>query len=281
MERLLFRVKVQPRGVFSSTRRRYETAVNLTFPQRGGRFPPMRSLGGVFVVVCSGVCFAGAHLSRAQEATSANLPDQFQTGEMIQTQKAKKKKAEATSQILATVPTQDTAPVPEHTLPAAEEVPTRIAPAEEKKAEPNQSAASMPPTQKPATPTEQAPSAEEPEVVAVPVEKKSRPRKRPRPAVQPEAASISAPVPMSFSVAQSIAITAPLPEYTYEMKRRNLSGSGICVVVVDTATGTVTNATMFQSTGSPLLDKLTIQTFKSWKFKPGTVSQVRVPISYE
>ena len=241
----------------------------------------MRSRGGVLVVVCTGVCFAGAHLSRAQEATSANLPDQFQTGEMIQTQKAKKKKAEATSQILATVPTQDTAPVPEHTLPAAEEVPTRIAPAEEKKAEPNQSAASMPPTQKPATPTEQAPSAEEPEVVAVPVEKKSRPRKRPRPAVQPEAASISAPVPMSLSVAQSMAITAPLPDYTYEMKRRNLSGSGICVVVVDIATGTVTNATMFQSTGSPLLDKLTIQTFKSWKFKPGTVSQVRVPISYE
>ena len=51
-------------------------------------------------------------------------------------------------------------------------------------------------------------------------------------------------------------------------------------MTVDTATGTVTNATMFQSTGSPLLDKLTIQTFKSWRFKPGTVSQVRVPISY-
>ena len=45
-------------------------------------------------VVCTGVCFAGAHLARAQEATSANLPDQFQTGEMIQIHKPKKKKAE-------------------------------------------------------------------------------------------------------------------------------------------------------------------------------------------
>ena len=240
----------------------------------------MRSRGGVLIVVCTGVCFAGAHLSRAQEATSANLPDQFQTGEMIQTQKAKRKKAEATSQTLATVPTQDTAPVPEHSLPAAE-VPAQIAPAEEKKAESNRSTASMPPSQKPANPTEQAPSAEEPEVVAVPAEKKSRPRKRPRPAVQPEAASISAPVPMSLSVAQSMAISAPLPDYPYEARRRNLTGSGICVVTVDTATGTVTNATMFQSTGSPLLDKLTLQTFKSWRFKPGTVSEVRVPISYE
>jgi TonB family protein len=232
-------------------------------------------------VVCTVVCFARGHLSRAQEATSANLPDQFQTGEMIQIQKPKKKKkTEPSSQIAATAPKQDTAPVPEQT-PAAPEVPTQIAPAEDKKAEPNRSTASLPPNQKPATPTEQAPPAEEPAVVAVPAEKKPRPRKRLRPAVQPEGASIPASVPMSLSVAQSMAISAPLPEYTYEAKRRNLTGSGICIVTVDTATGTVANATMFQSTGSPLLDKLTTQTFKSWRFKPGTVSQVRVPISYE
>jgi TonB family protein len=241
----------------------------------------MRSRGGVLVVVCSGVCLAGAHPTQAQEATSANLPDQFQTGEMIQIQKPKKKKPEATSQTLATVATQDTAPVPEHTPPAAQEVPQQIAPAEEKKAESNRSTASMPPNQKPATPTEQAPPGEESAVVALPEEKKPRRKKRPRPAVQTEAANISAPVPMSLSVAQSMAISAPLPEYPYEAKRRHLTGSGICLVTVDTATGTVTNATMFQSTGSPLLDKLTIQTFKSWRFKPGTVSEVRVPISYE
>jgi len=232
------------------------------------------------VVVYTGVCFAGAHLAQAQEATSANLPDQFQTGEMIQIHKPKKKKAESISQTVATAPKQDTAPVPEQPL-ASEEGPTQIAPVVEKKAEPNSSTASMPPNQKPATPTERPPSAEQPEVVAVPAEKKHRPRKRPRVAVQPEAASISAPVPVSLSVAQSMASTAPLPDYTYEMKRRNLSGSGVCVVTVDSATGTVTNATMFQSTGSTMLDKLTIQTFKSWRFKPGTVSQVRVPISYE
>ena len=230
--------------------------------------------------VCTGVCFAGAHLTQAQEATSANLPDQFQTGEMIQIHKPKKKKTESASQTVATAPKQDTAPVPEQPL-APEEGPAQIAPGVEKKAEPNRSIASMPPNQKPAPTIEQASSAEEPEVVATPVEKKHRSRKRPRPAVQPEAVTISAPVPMSLSVAQSMAITAPLPDYTFEMKRRNLSGSGNCIVTVDSATGTVTNATMFQSTGSPLLDKLTIQTFKSWRFKPGTVSQVRVPISYE
>lgn len=241
----------------------------------------MPARGVSLFVVCTGICFASAQLSRAQEATSANLPDQFQTGEMIQIQKPKKKKGEKSSQKIATAK-QDTAPVPEQ-APGAEEVPAQSAPAEEKKIEPNRNTASMPPIQKPATPTEQAPSAEDSAVVAVPRERKTRPRKRARraPAVEPEAPSISAPAAMSLSVAQSMATTAPLPEYTYEMKRRNLSGNGVCVVTVDPTTGAVTDATMSQSTGTPLLDKLTIQTFKSWRFKPGTVSQVRIPISYE
>ena len=231
------------------------------------------------ILVCAAVWFAGAHLTRAQEATSANLPDQFQTGEMIQIQKSKKKKNESKSQTLATAPKQDAAPVPEQ-MPAVEEAPTQIAPTEEKKAEHKGSPVSMPPNQKPATSTEQAHPAEKREV-AVPSEKKPRLRKRHRPAVEPAAATISELVLVSFSVAQSMAITAPLPGYTYEMKRRNLSGSGVCLVTVDPATGTVTNAAMFQSTGNPLLDKLTTQTFKNWRFKPGTVSRVQVPISYE
>ena len=239
---------------------------------------PARTVSAV--VVCTGVCFASAHLTPAQEATSANLPDQFRTGEMIQIQKSKKKKTASNSPTVATAPKEDTAPVPEQ-MPAAEESPTHVIPAEEKKAEPNRSTASMPPSQKSAAPTEQVSPAEETEVGAVPAEKKHRPRKRHRPAVEPVAANVSEPVPVSLSVAQSMAITAPLPDYTYEMKRRNLSGNGVCIVTVDPATGTVTNAMMFQSTGNPLLDKLTTQTFKNWRFKPGTVSRVRVPISYE
>lgn len=242
----------------------------------------MRARSVTFFAVCTGVCFAGAHLSRAQEATSANLPDQFQTGEMMQIQKSKKKKAESTSPVIATAPNQNTAAVPEQ-KPAPEELPPQIV-TEEKTAEPSRSNASTLPSQKVAHVTEHAPPAEESATAAAPVEKKVRPKKRLSAPVQPasgELASIAEPVPMSLSVAQSMAISAPLPQYTYEAKRRNLNGSGTCVVTVDVATGRVTDARMFQSTGSPMLDKLTIQTFKSWRFKPGTVSQVRVPISYE
>ena len=233
------------------------------------------------VAVWTGLCFAGAHLTRAQEATSANLPDQFQTGEMIQIQKPKKKKAESNSQTVATAPEEDSAPVPMQ-MPAAIEATTHVAPPEEEKADRKPSTVSMPPSQKSTLPSEQPkPSAEEQEVVAVPPPKKPRLRKRRAPVAHPEAPRISSPVAMSFSVAQSMALTAPMPDYTYEMKRRNLAGSGVCFVTVDPATGTVTNATMSQSTGSPLLDKVTTQTFRSWRFKPGTVSEVRIPISYE
>jgi|SRR5262245_19241221 len=239
----------------------------------------MRGRGGILVVVCAGVAFAGVHVARTQEATSANLPDQFQTGEMIQTEKSKKKKARSASQTVSSAPKENASPASEQTA-AAKELPTQIV-TEEKKADPTPGIASAPQTQKLAPVSEHAPPEEESAAAAEPAEKKPRAKKRPRPAAQPEMASLAAPVPMSLSVAQSMAITAPLPGYTYEAKRRNLTGSGVCVVTVDPTTGTVTNAMMYQSTGNPLLDKLTIQTFKSWRFKPGTMSQVRVPISYE
>ena len=232
------------------------------------------------LVVCTTVWFAGAHATQAQEATSANLPDQFQTGEMIQTQRSKKKKTESSSKTIATSPKQDTAPIPEE-MPAAQETATHVAPVAEKKTELNRSNASTPPSEKPTTPIEPASLVEHPTVAAMPSEKKHRPKKQRAPVAQPETVKISAPVPVSLSVAQSMATSAPLPEYTFEMKRRNLSGHGICVVTVDSATGSVMNAIMFQSTGNPLLDKATTQTFKSWRFKPGTASEVRIPISYE
>jgi TonB family protein len=238
----------------------------------------MRASRVILAIACTGVAFAGVRVIRAQEATSANLPDQFQTGEMMQIHKSKKKKVESTSQIAATAPEQNTAPVPEQ-MPTAEELPGVVA-TQEKHVEPSpavetkQNITSARITKSAPPPEESAPE------IAV-EEKKPRPRKRPRPPIQPEATTVLAPVPMSLPVAQSMAISAPLPQYTYEAKRRNLGGSGVCLVSVDPATGRVTDARMFQSTGSTMLDKLTTQTFKAWRFKPGTVSQVRVPISFE
>src|SRR5262249_53469933 len=162
--------------------------------QSARRFFPMRARGAVLTVVCTGVALAGVHPTQAQEAASANLPDQFQTGEMIQIQKPKKKKAESRSQTLATAAKQNPAPVPEQTR-AAKEVATQMAMPEERKAEPPQGNASTPPSEKVAPVTEHAPPAEESAVAAEPEEKKPRAKRRSRHTLQPEAASISAPVP--------------------------------------------------------------------------------------
>jgi len=86
--------------------------------------------------------------------------------------------------------------------------------------------------------------------------------------------------PTSLSAAKAVAISAPLPDYPYQAKHAHITGSGVCVMLVDRRSGRVTGAMMAQSTGNAILDKMTTNTFAEWRFKPRTVSQVQVPITY-
>jgi TonB family protein len=150
-----------------------------------------------------------------------------------------------------------------------------------KKKEQSREVAASASSERSAPVVEQSTSPEERTTAAAPAEKKHRVKRRAIPAVHSEAPSFSAPSELSLSVAQSMAVSAPLPAYPYEAKHANVTGSGVCVMIVDTASGKVTNAMMAQSTGNAILDKVTTETFRRWRFKPGSVSQVRVPISYE
>jgi TonB family protein len=76
------------------------------------------------------------------------------------------------------------------------------------------------------------------------------------------------------------AIFSPRPEYPYSALQQRITGSGIAVMKVDSKTGRVVRAFMYMSTGSPLLDEATLSAFRQWKFKPGTVALVKVPINY-
>jgi len=136
-------------------------------------------------------------------------------------------------------------------------------------------------SEKPGPAVKQRSASEEPATSAAPVEKKHRVKKRMASRIQPEAVALSTPTSLSLSAAQAMAVSAPLPDYPYEAKHANVTGNGVCVMTVDTASGKVTNAMMAQSTGNRVLDKVTTDTFRRWQFKPGTVSQVRVPITYE
>lgn len=88
------------------------------------------------------------------------------------------------------------------------------------------------------------------------------------------------PGSLSMSSAKAVAVNAPRPEYPYEARRARITGSGVVVMTVDPRTGTVTSAVMAQSTGSPVLDNAATSAFRRWRFRPGTVSKVRTPVTF-
>jgi len=137
------------------------------------------------------------------------------------------------------------------------------------------------PSEKPAAVAEETPRVEEWATPAPVAEKKTRAKRRPPITVQPAAAELPVASTMSLSVAKAVAVSTPMPQYPYEARRAHITWNGVCVITVDAASGKVTDAVMEQSTGNGILDKVTTDAFRKWRFKPGVVSQVRVPISYE
>jgi TonB family protein len=76
------------------------------------------------------------------------------------------------------------------------------------------------------------------------------------------------------------AVYAPQPVYPAEARSRRLTGMGVVLVDVNRNSGHVTAARMLQSTGDRALDDAALTAFRQWRFRPGTVSQVRIPIKF-
>ncbi len=74
-------------------------------------------------------------------------------------------------------------------------------------------------------------------------------------------------------------VSAPHPVYPYEARRAKQTGSGRFVITFDDS-GNATNVSAAQSTGSPILDQTSINSFMRWRCKPGTYHKVAVPITY-
>ena len=85
---------------------------------------------------------------------------------------------------------------------------------------------------------------------------------------------------ISLSTARTHVLKAPRPEYPYEARSRRITGSGLAIMVVDPNTGIVVEVTMVQSTGNQILDNSAISRFRRWRFKSGTATKVRVPITF-
>jgi len=133
------------------------------------------------------------------------------------------------------------------------------------------------------TPEKQSISPPPPEIKPEPVEETTPPPQQPKrrktsPAEAPEVGASAATI--SFSSAKALATFAPLPKYPLRVRSDGVTGSGVCVVSVDQASGRVTGVSMEQSTGDSTLDKSAVRAFRKWRFKPGTVSKVRIPIEF-
>ena len=74
-------------------------------------------------------------------------------------------------------------------------------------------------------------------------------------------------------------IYAPRPEYPYTARAHYLQGSGSFILHVK-SDGTISRVEIEDSTGAPLLDQTAIAAYSKWRFKPGRVKAVRVPISF-
>jgi TonB family protein len=89
---------------------------------------------------------------------------------------------------------------------------------------------------------------------------------------QPTTPAQSVPLPQ--------AIYSPQPVYRFEWAKQGLTDKGVVLVKIDPKTGIVTGTRMLQSTGSKLLDGAALKAYSKWRFKPGSVPQVKMPIEF-
>ena len=105
------------------------------------------------------------------------------------------------------------------------------------------------------------------------------PPPRPPPAQQQKFVPVKASA-MSMSQAKALAINSPRPPYPYEARSKRITGSGVIVATVDPGSGSVTDASVSKSTGSSILDDAAVSAFRRWRFRPGSVSKVNIPITF-
>ena len=80
---------------------------------------------------------------------------------------------------------------------------------------------------------------------------------------------------------RKIFCVSSMPVYRPEWAKQGLTGKGVVLVTIDKGTGKVTGARMLESTGSQLLDGAALQAYSQWRFKPGSVTQLKMPIEFK
>jgi TonB family protein len=70
------------------------------------------------------------------------------------------------------------------------------------------------------------------------------------------------------------------PEYPRSAANYALRGKGLFLLKVNPKTGEVDEVKVLKSTGHVFLNELSAKAFLQWKFQPGVVTQVQVPVEF-
>lgn len=78
---------------------------------------------------------------------------------------------------------------------------------------------------------------------------------------------------------ESALVHVPHIRYPERAKRLRMTGTGLVVLEVNKA-GLVTAATMARSTGEEILDRAALEGLRQARFRPGTPSRVKIPVTF-
>jgi TonB family protein len=83
---------------------------------------------------------------------------------------------------------------------------------------------------------------------------------------------------LSEKETKKCALETPFAEYPAEAMRRGIVGTGIYELRIDPKTGHVKGILVIAAAGNPMLDQASMRALLKWRFKPGTVVNVRLPL---
>ena len=72
---------------------------------------------------------------------------------------------------------------------------------------------------------------------------------------------------------------APRPEYPLAARKRHWTGAGVFACNIR-SNGTVASVDVLRSTGHQMLDQAAITALRQWRFQPGDMKLVKVPLSF-
>jgi TonB family protein len=87
-------------------------------------------------------------------------------------------------------------------------------------------------------------------------------------------------VTLDAAQAKQFVLYAPTPDYPIWARREYRTGDGVFLLNIDDQKGTVTSIKIEKTTGFRSLDVSCLKALIRWRFRPHTLTKVRVPVRF-